>query len=123
MQGRGLTLTAVVLAILAGLLWWSNREKAKEAAKPPADVNPKILALTGSDIQKLELKKRGFDATVIQKNGSGKWQMTAPETYGVDQEPANPLSPAATTVNSDRLVDEKPTDLKQFGLDHPVGVD
>lgn len=120
MQGRGLTLTAIVLAILAGLLWWSNREKAKEASKPPADVSPKILSLAGSDIQKIELKKRGGDDTVIQKNGSGKWEMTAPETYGVDQETANTLASAATTVNSDKLVDDKPTDLKQFGLDNPA---
>lgn len=119
MQGRGLTITAVVLALLAGLLWWSNREKAKEAAKPAADANPKILSLTDSEVQKIELKKRGGDDTVIQKNGSGKWQMTAPEVYGVDQEAANTLASAATTVNSDRLVDDKPTDVKQFGLDNP----
>jgi hypothetical protein len=120
MQGRGLTLTAIVLAILAGLLWWSNREKAKEATKPPTDVNPKILSLTGADIQKIELKKRGGEDTVIQKNGSGKWEMTAPETYGVDQEAANTLASSAMNVTSDRLVDEKPTDLKQFGLDNPA---
>jgi hypothetical protein len=119
MQGRGLTLTAVVLAILAGVLWWSNREKAKEASKPAVDANPKILSLADSDIQKIELKKRSGDNTVIQKNGSGKWQMTAPEAYGVDQEAANTLASSATTVNSDRLVDEKPSDLKQFGLDNP----
>ena len=53
MQGRGLTITAIVLAILAGVLWWSNREKAKEASKPPADASPKILSLSGSDVQKI----------------------------------------------------------------------
>jgi hypothetical protein len=120
MQGRGLTITAVVLAILAGLLWWSNREKAKEASKPAVDVNPRILALTQPDIQKIELKKRDGQDTVIQKNGSGKWEMTAPEAYGVDQEAAGSLVSSATTVASDRLVDDKPTDLKQFGLDNPA---
>jgi hypothetical protein len=120
MQGRGLTITAVVLAILAGLLWWSNREKAKEASKPAAaDVNPKILTVPVADVQKIEVKKRGGDDTVIQKSGSSKWDMTAPASYGVDQEVANTFASAATTLNSDRLVDDKPTDLKQFGLADP----
>ena len=120
MQGRGLTITAVVLAILAGLLWWSNREKAKEASKPTAaDVNPKILTVPVADVQKIEVKKRGGDDTVIQKSGSSKWDMTAPASYGVDQEVANTFASAATTLNSDRLVDDKPTDLKQFGLADP----
>ena len=58
MQGRGLTITAVILAILAGLLWWSNREKAKEESKPAAaDVNPKILTVPVADVQKIEVKK------------------------------------------------------------------
>ncbi len=119
MNGRGLTISAVVLAALAGLLWWSNREKAKEATKPPVDTTAKILALNEPDIQKLEMKKRGGDDTILQRNGAGKWQMTAPQTYGVDQEAANSLASAAATVSSDRVVDDKATDFKQFGLDSP----
>ena len=120
MQSRGLTVAAIVLAILAGLLWWSNREKAKEASKPAPDTTPKILTLTDANIKQIALKKRSGDETVIAKNAAGKWEMTAPKPYGVDQDAANSLASSAATVNADRVVDDKPTDLKQYGLENPT---
>ena len=119
MQGIRLLIAAVVLAALAGGLYWSNKEKAKEAAKPPAETSPKILSLTEGDIQKLEIKKKGGDDTILQRGAGGKWELTAPQAYPVDQEAANSLASSAATVNSDQLVDDKATDLKQFGLDQP----
>ncbi len=119
MNGRGLTIAAALLALLAGALWWSNKDKAKEVTKPSADAPPKILALTDADVRKLELKKRGGDDTVVQKNGSGKWEIASPKPYAADQDAAGSLVSSASSVTSDRLVDDKPTDLKQFGLDNP----
>ena len=114
----------VVLAGLGGALYWSNKEKAKEAAKPPAETSPKILSLTEADIQKLDIKKKGGDGTVVdtvlQRGAGGKWELTAPQAYSVDQEAANSLASSAATVNSDQLVDDKATDMKQFGLDPPA---
>ena len=120
MGGRGLTVAAVLLAVLAGGLWWSNREKAKEATKPsvPDSTTPKILSLTESDINKIELKKKGGDDTVLERK-NGKWAIVAPQPYLADQDTASGLATSAATVNSDRLVDEKPGDIKQFGLDNP----
>jgi hypothetical protein len=119
MNSRGLTVAAALLAVLAGLLWWSNREKAKEAAAPPKDASPKILSLTEGDVQKVELKKRASDDTVVERNKSGKWAIVSPKPYGADQDAVTSLVSSAATVNSDRLVDEKPTDIKQYGLDSP----
>jgi hypothetical protein len=119
MKGIGLTISAALLAVLAGLLWWSNKDKAKEASKPPAETSPKIVSLTEGDIQKLELKKRGGEDTVLQKNPAGKWEIAAPQKYGADQDTANSLVNSAASVASDRLVDDKPADVKQFGLDNP----
>src|SRR5947208_2349533 len=119
MQGVRLLIAAVILAALAGTLYWSNKQKAKEAAKPPAETSPKILSLTEADIQKIDIKKKGADETVLQRGAGGKWELTAPKPYPVDQDAANSLASSAATVNSDQLVEDKATDLKQFGLDPP----
>ena len=81
MNGRGLTISAALLAVLGGLLWWSNRVKAKEVAKPSADAPPKILTLAEGDIQKLDLKKKDGDAIVYGKYGTNKF----PETWIIDK--------------------------------------
>jgi hypothetical protein len=120
MQGLRLLIALAVLLGLGGTLYWSNKEKAKEAAKPPAETSPKILSLTEADIQKIEIKKKGGDDTVVQRAAGGKWELTAPKPYPVDQEAANSLASSAATVNSDQLVDDKITDLKPFGLDAPT---
>ncbi|MGI8745846.1 MAG: DUF4340 domain-containing protein [Bryobacteraceae bacterium] len=119
MQGLRLLIAVVVLAALGGTLYWSNKEKAKEATKTPADTPPKILSMTDADIQKLEIKRKGGGDTIVQRGNGGKWQLTAPQANGVDQEAANSLASAAATVASDRLVEDKGIDLKQYGLDAP----
>ncbi len=109
----------VLLAALAGGLYYSNKEKAAEAAKPPADQPPKILSLTESDIGKIVLKKKGADETDLQKT-AGKWQITAPMPFAADQDEANRLAGAAAVVNSDRVVEDKASSVSAYGLDSPA---
>src|SRR5215472_11819904 len=99
MRVRGLLAAAVVLAALAVGLYFSNKQKAAEAAKPPSDASPKILALTESDITKISVKKKGGAETDLEKTG-GKWQMTSPE-YPADQDAVNQLVSSAASVSSD----------------------
>src|SRR5271163_3559727 len=105
MRFRGLLVAVVLLAVLGVGLYFSNKEKAAEAAKPPSDAPPKILALTDSDITKVELKKKGADPTVLEKT-NGKWQLTAPKPSLADQDTANQLVASAANVSSDRVVED-----------------
>jgi hypothetical protein len=118
MRFRGLLLAAVVLAGLGVGLYFSNKQKAAEAAKPPADAPPKVLALSEADITQIALKKKCADETVLQKN-NGKWQLTAPKPYAADQEAANQIVTAAANVSGDRVVEDKASNLTAYGLDAP----
>jgi len=122
MRSRGLIVGALVLAALAAGLYYSNKQKAAAAAKPPAaaDTSPKIVALTDADITKIALKKKGGDETVVEKNNAGKWQVTAPKQYLADQDATAQLVTAAATINSDRLVEDKASDLAGYGLNSPT---
>src|SRR5580658_11334813 len=118
MRFRGLLVAVVLLAALGVGLYFSNRQKAAEAAKPPTDAPPKILALTEGDITKVTLKKKGADETVLEK-ANGKWQLTAPKPYRADQDTASQLVAAAANVTSDRVVEDKASNLSAYGLNAP----
>src|SRR5580692_11595476 len=119
MRFRGLLVAVVLLAALGVGLYFSNKEKAAEAAKPPADAPPKILALTEGDITKVALKKKGADETVLEKT-NGKWQITAPKVYPADGDAANQLASSAANVSSDRVVEDKGSNLSAYGLNSPA---
>ncbi len=118
MRIRGLLVAVVLLAGLGVGLYFSNKEKAAEASKPPSDAPPKILALTDADITKIALKKKGADETVLEKT-NGKWQLTAPQPYPADQEAVNQLVTSAANISADRVVEDKASSLSAYGLNSP----
>jgi hypothetical protein len=119
MRIRGLLVAVVLLAALGVGVYFSNKEKAAEAAKPPADAPPKILALTEGDITKVTLKKKGADETVLEK-ANGKWQITAPKPYPADQDTASQLVASTANVSGDRVVEDKASNLSAYGLNSPI---
>src|SRR5258708_7334810 len=121
MKNSGLMIAAVVLAALSGALYWSNRHPASEnTTKASIDTPPKILALKQEDISKVEIKKKGGEGVDFAKTSGGKWEITAPKPLGADQESVSSLLSSVSTLNSERLVDDKPTDLTQYGLAQPA---
>jgi hypothetical protein len=110
----------VIGLALIGALIYSNKRQAAEAAKPPSDAPPKIVSLTEADVTKIVLKKRGAEETDLERTGAGQWQLTAPKPYRADQEAAAQLDTAAAAVTSDRIVEDKASDLAGYGLQSPA---
>src|SRR5512140_2239224 len=120
MRIRGLMIAVATLALLGGLLWWSNKaEKAKEG-QPAKDAPPKIVQIPEDQIRQIEIAKKDGETTVIRKNDSNKWEMTAPKPLAVDPEAANAVASALSSLNSDRLVEDRAADLAQYGLAAPA---
>jgi Domain of unknown function (DUF4340) len=123
MKSTGLLVAAAVLLALTGVLYWSDHHKPSEtpaassSAEPPA---PKILTLKDSDVSALTIKKKGADEIDLSKDASGKWQITAPKPLAADQDAVTSIVSAVSSLTSERLVDEKPSDLKQYGLTDPA---
>lgn len=119
MKLNGLVVAAVVLLVLIGLLFWSNHESAKtpEAAVTPS---PKILALNQADIIKLEIKKKDNPDVVITKDSSGDWNITAPQDFAADSSAVSSVLSSVSSLNAERVVDEKAADLQSYGLKPPV---
>jgi hypothetical protein len=120
MKTSGLVIAAVVLAALTGTLYWSNHHKTTESTTAAsASTPPKILALKEADISKIEIKKKGADEVVLAKNDVGKWQITNPKAFGADRDAVSSMVSTLSSLNSERVVEDKAVDLKQYGLDEP----
>jgi len=118
MKFRGLIVAAVVLAALTGTLYWSNHRKP-EPEKASADAAPKILSLPEADITKVDVRKSGGEELTLSKDNAGKWQITAPQPMRADQSQVSSMVSALASLSSDRLVEEKATNLDTYGLIHP----
>ena len=95
MKIRGLLIATVILAALAGVLYWSDHHKpSAEAANPDADAAPSILKLDENSITRLELKKKDAAPILLTKSGSD-WKITEPKPYAADQTTVSSFSPAS----------------------------
>ena len=121
MKIRGLIVAALVFFILAGILYWSEHHKpAEDTAKVSADTPPAILKLDASAITRLDLEKKDAKPIVLTKADSGEWQITGPQPFGADQTVVSGMLSTLSSLNSERMVEDKATDLKQYGLDQPA---
>lgn len=121
MKIRGLIVAALVFIVLAGILDWSERHKsAEDAAKASADAPPAILKLDTSTITGLDLEKKGEKPIVLVKADSSEWKITEPQALRADQTVVSGMVSTLSSLNSERLVEDKAADLKQYGLHQPA---
>jgi len=120
MKPSGLLTAVIVLAVLGGALYWSNRKQKADAAKPAADATTKILSIPEDQIKEVKLKKTGADLTVLDKGDDGKWQLSAPKPQRADQDTAKTLVSTLSTLNADKVIEDKATDLSAYGLNTPT---
>jgi hypothetical protein len=119
MKPRGLLMATAALVVLAGGVFWSNREKKAEESKPAADTTPKILAIPEGQISQIEFKRKDGTDTVVKRNGS-KWELTSPKPLPTDNDAVSGVTGALASLSADRVVEDKAADLSQYGLTAPT---
>jgi len=120
MKIRGLLIATLVFLILAALLYYSNHHKpAEEIAKSSSEA-PAILKLDEATITKLEIKKKDSPAIILAKNNSGNWQIIESKPLGADQSMVTGALSSLSSLNSERVVEDKASDLNRYGLDQPA---
>lgn len=121
MKGKGLLAAAIVLAALSGTLYWSNHRKpAASSVTSVAETSPKVLEIKPADVVGIKISKRDGQELALSKNNAGKWQITSPKSFAADQDAVSSLLSTLSPLNSDRLLEEKATDLKAYGLAKPA---
>src|SRR5450631_1517866 len=119
MKPKGLLIAVVLLAVLGGVTWWSNKSQADKAKAPAADAATKLLTIPDDQFQEIKIKKV-TDELLSLKRENGKWRMTAPKAMAADQDAAGAMVSTLANLNADKVVEEKAADLKPYGLDMPT---
>jgi hypothetical protein len=112
----GLLTGTAVLVVLSGTAWWFNKHPTKASSTTPE--SPKILTLSEDQITGLRIAKPGSDPIVL-KNLAGNWTIAEPKAMPADQDAVKSLVTSAASLNADRLIDEHPASLAEFGLISP----
>lgn len=118
MKPKGLLIAVVLLAVLGGLVFWSNKKQAASAAKS-TDTTTKILTIPDDQFQEIHVKKLTGETENLVKD-NGKWRMTAPQQLPADQDTVGSMTSQLTSLNADKIIEDKATDLKPYGLDDPT---
>jgi hypothetical protein len=115
-----LIIAVIVLAALAGVLYWSqHRKPPAESAAVPSSATPVILKVDPFAVTQLVLKQKGSDPVTVKKI-EGKWQITEPKPYRADQEAVAGVLSTLSALSADRVVEDKAADRKQYGLEEPA---
>ena len=122
MKLRGPLIAMVILAALTGFLYWSNHHKPGEDSTVKASLNsaPQILSLKQADVVQVAIQRKDQGRIDLTKNDSGVWQITEPSSLAADQEAVSSLLSTLTSLDSDRLVEEKTPELGPYGLLSPA---
>lgn len=121
MKFRGLIAAAVVLIALGGVLYWSNHHKpAEPSVATPTTVAPAILKLDQGSIAELTLARKGAAPVTLEKQNGGQWQIKEPKAFDADQDAVSGVLSTLSSLNADRVVEDKAADLKPYGLDDPA---
>ena len=119
MKVRGLLIAALLLAGMAGLVYWSNQAEKAKKNKPNPNAPPKIIDIAKDDIVRLEIDKPGSKAVALRKGDDGNWKLTSPEPLRADQNAVTSLVSSVAKLDSSRLIEKNATNLADYGLTKP----
>ncbi len=118
MRPNGLLVAVGLLAVCGGLIWWSNKKQAS-ASKSPTDTSLKILTIPDDQMQEVRIKKLTGEVIDLKRD-NGKWRITSPKEERADQDAVTSLTGNLTSLTADKVIDDKATDLKPYGLNDPT---
>jgi hypothetical protein len=109
-----LGLLAILIA-LGGYLYFveSRRTPGDEAAR-----KNKVFSVEADKIEEVTVRSESGDTTTLKKNGT-EWQIAAPAAMGADAAEISGITTNLSSLQEERVIDENPGDLKDFGLGQP----
>jgi hypothetical protein len=111
---RSLIVLVVILAGLGAYVYFVESKKPEGAA----EAKPKVFSVEADKIAEISVKAGGGEKTVVRKNGAD-WEIVEPEAMRADNGEVSNITTNVASLENARVVDEKPGDLKQYGLADP----
>lgn len=107
----------ILLIIAIPIAWYAYYD----STKGPVDDSPKrdkVFTVEAEKIEELEIKSESGDRTTLRRKGTD-WEIVQPVTAASDQAAVSGITSNLTSVEIQRVIDEKPADLKEYGLADP----
>lgn len=115
---RGLTSTIVAAVVLAGLVGYIYFVDAKRPAGGAEEKAKAFAAVEAEKIEELRVTQAGGDTARLVK-GEGGWELVEPTKAEADAAEVTSITSNLGSLEVQRVVDEAPADLGQYGLDPP----
>jgi len=117
---KGLTSTIILAVLLAGagayiyFYEWGERPAAEEKTKA-------FASITSDSIEEVQVKSATGETTHLRRGANG-WEIVEPVKANADPSEISSLTSNLSSLEVQRVVDENPNDLAQYGL-NPARVD
>ena len=121
MKPKGLLIAVALLAALGVGVYFSNKSQAAKEKEPAAKdtTTTKLLEIPDDQFQQITVKKLTGEVLALKRD-NGKWRMTQPKELAADNDTVGSMTSSLGSLTADKVVEEKTTDLKQFGLADPT---
>ena len=114
---RRLTTTIVLLVVLGGLVGYIYFVDSRNETPDP-NAKPKAFELTADNIEELQFKSPDGETARVQRTGDN-WQLMEPVKADADNGVVGTVTSNLSTLEVQRVVEESPADLAQYGLGMP----
>lgn len=113
---RSLLVLFVVLAGLAGYIYFVESKKPERLGE--GEPKAKAFTVTSDKIDEVRVRAASGDRTLARRTG-GAWQVVEPSAMKADEAEVTAIASNLASLEIQRVVEEKPADLKQYGLAQP----
>lgn len=115
---RGFRSFLGLLAILIALGAYLYFVESKRTPGDDAEKKNKVFTVESGSIDEVTIKSAAGDTTTLKKSGND-WQIVAPAAAPADSAEISGIVTNLGTLEEERVVEENPGDLKEFGLAEP----
>ena len=115
------TLIAIALlaALVGGAMYWEKRKAAEPEKAEPGSSNEKLFPVEAKNVQAFTIKTLEGETVTCRREGE-IWSITEPKKLAADPAAIESLLTTLIGASVDQVVDPKPADLHDFGLDSPT---
>jgi len=114
--GRSFIVLIVIAAALGAYIYFV--ENKRDLADPAVKKDKVFADLEPGKIEEIEVHASAGDTTRVKKDGE-KWQIVSPEATDADSNEISTLTSTLASLDVQRVVDEAPKAVKDFGLEPP----
>jgi hypothetical protein len=109
---RSFLVLLVIAAALGGYLYYDSKHESSDEKK-----QEKVFTDVQSDkIDQISVKSDKGEKSIAAKQGDG-WRVTQPQAAQADEAEISGITSNLASVTISRVIDEKATDFKQYGLE------